>query len=199
MGENYSIQAENLMKMILKDFETDIKKYKIENITYSRIKSIKINIKNKTRRLTDICDIKLSDKIFKILVYNIEYIDLISQELDNIKLNHSINGQFLVIDTVYYSYNQIMNVIDEIYKFSTTTITKCSKAKLEPILRAKNGLENQFIDAITARETSKKSQNIYEKYNRIIYEKTLEKIKKILGDKNYKRFEKENIIYKSNL
>ena len=199
MGENYSIQAENLMKMILKNFETEIKKYKIENITNSQIKSIKININNKTRRLTDICDIKLTNKIFKLLVYNIEYIDLVSQELDNIELKYTRNGQFLIIGEVYYSYNQIMDVVDEISKFSTTTITKCSKAKLEPILRAKNGHENQFIEAITVRETSKKSQNIYEKYNRIIYEKTLEKIKKILGEKNYKRFEKENIIYKNSL
>ena len=39
-----------------------------------------------------------------------------------------------------------MKIIDDVEGFKNKTLTKCSKAKLEPILRAKNALENDFID-----------------------------------------------------
>ena len=41
-----------------------------------------------------------------------------------------------------------MKIIDDIEGFKNKTLTKCSKAKLEPILRAKNALENDFIDQV---------------------------------------------------
>ena len=73
------------------------------------------------------------------------------------------------------------------------TLTKCSKAKLEPILRAKNALENDFIDQVVSRETSNKCQEFYESAEKEISKITEKKIKSILGLENFERYLKEKV------
>ena len=53
----------------------------------------------------------------------------------------------------------------------------CSKAKLEPTLRARLALENDFIETKTANQTLKNCEIIYKKYQKIILEKTNNKLK----------------------
>ena len=82
---------------------------------------------------------------------------------------------------------------DDIEGFKNKTLTKCSKAKLEPILRAKNALENDFIDQVISRETSNKCQELYESTEKEILKITEKKIKFVLGSENYERYLKEKI------
>ena len=75
-----------------------------------------------------------------------------------------------------------MAVVDEIEKHQNKTLTRCSKAKLEPILRARNAVENDFIDQVISRQTSNRCQEFFEKAEKKIESLTQIKIKKILGD-----------------
>ena len=43
-----------------------------------------------------------------------------------------------------------MAIVDEIEKMKNKTLTKCSKAKSEPIIRARTALENQFSRTVRA-------------------------------------------------
>jgi len=86
-----------------------------------------------------------------------------------------------------------MTIVDSIEGFKNKTLTKCSKAKLEPILRAKNALENDFIDQIISRETSNKCQEFYESTEKKISKITEKKIKSILGLENFQRYLEEKI------
>ena len=54
-----------------------------------------------------------------------------------------------------------MAVVDEIEKHQNKTLTRCSKAKLEPILRARNAVENDFIDQVISRQTSNRCQEVF--------------------------------------
>ena len=91
------------------------------------------------------------------------------------------------------TFNQLMTIVDEIEKSKNKILTKCSKAKLEPILRAKNALENDFIHQIISRETSNKWQELYESSEKEIIKITEKKIKFLLGLKNYERYLKEKV------
>ena len=81
-----------------------------------------------------------------------------------------------------------MAVVDEIEKHQNKTLTRCSKAKLEPILRARNAVENDFIDQVISRQTSNRCQEFFEEAEKKIEGLTQTKIKKILGDDKYKKY-----------
>ena len=122
-----------------------------------------------------------------------EYNELIKTELDLIPLSYREEGQNIFVNKKTLTYNQLMKIIDDIEGFKNKTLTKCSKAKLEPILRAKNALENDFIDQVISRETSNKCQELYESTEKEILKITEKKIKFVLGSENYERYLKEMV------
>ena len=81
-----------------------------------------------------------------------------------------------------------MAIVDDIEKHQNKTLTKCSKAKLEPILRARNAVENDFIDQIISRQTSNKCQEFFEEAEKKIENLTQMKIKNLLGPNYYKKY-----------
>ena len=48
-------------------------------------------------------------------------------------------------------------------KIKNRTLTKCSKAKSEPVIRARTALENQFIEPAVSRETFDKCEVLQKK------------------------------------
>lgn len=196
MKENYSIQAENLMSQIIKDYTISVENFKVQNLVLKSIKNIKVKIADRTRNISDLVEIQYNDEIqkWKLTVYNKDYINKIVIQIDETDLSYYVEGQFIIIDKPTFTYNQLLELIEQIEKYTNKVLLNCSKAKLEPILRARNGVENQFIDNITAQFTSQRSQEIYEKYEVILQEKKLQKIKNILGIELFKKYKADNFL-----
>ena len=196
MKENYSIQAENLMSQIIKDYVISVGNFKVQNLVLKSIKSIKVKIADRTRNISDLSEIQYNDEIqkWRLTVYNKDYINKIVVQMDETDLSYYVEGQFIIIDKPTFTYNQLLELIEQIEKYTNKVLLNCSKAKLEPILRARNGVENQFIDNITAQFASQRSQEIYEKYEVILQEKKLQKIKNILGIELFKKYKKDNFL-----
>ena len=196
MKENYSIQAENLMSQIIKDYTISIGNFKVQNLVLKSIKSIKVKIADRTRNISDLSEIQYNDEIqkWRLTVYNKDYINKIVIQIDETDLSYYVEGQFIIIDKTTFTYNQLLELIEQIEKYTNKVLLNCSKAKLEPILRARNGVENQFIDNITAQFASQRSQEIYEKYEVILQEKKLQKIKNILGIELFKKYKADNFL-----
>jgi len=196
MKENYSIQAENLMSQIIKDYTISVENFKVQNLVLKSIKSIKVKIADRTRNISDLSEIQYNDEIqkWKLTVYNKDYINKIVIQIDETDLSYYVEGQFIIIDKPTFTYNQLLELIEQIEKYTNKVLLNCSKAKLEPILRARNGVENQFIDNITAQFASQRSQEIYEKYEVILQEKKLQKIKNILGIELFKKYKVDNFL-----
>ena len=196
MKENYSIQAENLMSQIIKDYTISVETFKVQNLVLKSIKSIKVKIADRTRNISDLVEIQYNDEIqkWKLTVYNKDYINKIVIQIDETDLSYYVEGQFIIIDKPTFTYNQLLELIEQIEKYTNKVLLNCSKAKLEPILRARNGVENQFIDNITAQFASQRSQEIYEKYEVILQEKKLQKIKNILGIELFKKYKADNFL-----
>ena len=47
-------------------------------------------------------------------------------------------------------------------KQKNKTLSKCSKAKMDPVIRSKHAVENEFIDLAIARKTSNNCQKMFE-------------------------------------
>ncbi len=193
--ENYSIQAKNLLDFLIQDYSESLKSFHQDNFYLHEIKKFRFNINNRIRKLLDIAEVKNNpkDSFYHIIVFNTEYNGIIKTELDLIPLTYKEEGQNIYVNKKKLTFNQLMTIVDNIEGFKNKTLTKCSKAKLEPILRAKNALENDFIDQIISRETSNKCQELYEFSEKEIIKITEKKIKFLLGSENYKRYLEEKV------
>ena len=60
-------------------------------------------------------------------------------------LNLKVKGQFIEVIQPEFSYNDLMTLVDEI-ETKNKLLSKCSKAKMDPVIRSKHALENDFID-----------------------------------------------------
>ena len=188
--ENYSIQAKNLIESIIDEYGNKLKNIHKDYITLHEVKKIRIQINKRYRNFSDIAEIKNDNhnSFFEIIVFNTDYIELVLIELDNLELSYTISGQFIKVSKPIYSFNQLMIVIDEIEKLKNKTISMCTKAKHEPIIRSKTALENQFIDPVISRQTSDNCQKIFHENEKKIEELTIKRIKEILGEKFFEKY-----------
>ena len=195
VDENYSIQAKNLLDNLVDEYKNLIKDIHKIDILLKQIKSIRVEVNNRTRWISEIANItkEVANKKVKILIYNDDYLSAIKDEVQQLQLKFEINGQFIEVFQPDFSYNDLMTLVDEIERKKNKTLSKCSKAKMDPVIRSKNAVENEFIDLAIARKTSNNCQKMFEDNEEIIRKLTFEKIKSILGHEYFKKFEKEGL------
>jgi len=193
--ENYSIQAKNLLDNLIDEYENVIREIHRIDILLKKVKSIRVNINNRTRWISEVANItkETANKKVRILIYNEDYVEPIKEELDLLDANYKITGQFIDVIQPDFNYNELMELVDDIDSKKNKILSKCSKAKMDPVIRSKNALENDFIEPSVARKTSDKCQIIFEDADNKIKKVTLEKIKSILGIELFKRYQKEII------
>ena len=153
--ENYSIQAKNLLESIVQDYESVLGSIHQDIFYLSEIKKIRLSINSRIRKITDLAEIKNDhqDSFFTIIVFNEDYYEILNEELQNLELDTKKEGQFIKVFKKELTYNQLMSIVDDIEKIKNKTLTKCSKAKSEPVIRARTALENEFIEPAISRET----------------------------------------------
>ena len=196
MDENYSIQAKNLLDNLVDEYKSTITSIHRIDIVVKQIKTIRIEVNNRSRWISEVSNLSkdTANKKVRILIYNEEYFRPIEKELESLELRFFKNGQFLEVIQPNFSYNQLMSLVDDIESKKNKIISKCTKAKMDPVIRSKHAVENEFIDHAIARKTSNNCQKMFEEYEAIIFEITLKKIKSILGHEHFKKFEKEGFL-----
>ena len=193
--ENYSIQAKNLLESIVQDFESVLSSIHQDSFYLSEIKKIRLSINSRIRKISDIAEIKNDhqDNFFTIIVFNEDYYELLNEELQNLELDTKKEGQFIKVFKKELTYNQLMSIVDDIEKIRNKTLTKCSKAKSEPIIRARTALENEFIEPAISRETFNQCEILQKKATDLIDLITQKRIKEILGKINFEKYINEKI------
>ena len=195
MDENYSVQAKNLLDNLVDEYKTTIQEIHKIDIILKQVKTIRVEVNKRTRWISEIANIskEVVNRKIKILIYNDEYSKPIIDELDLIGLNYNVNGQFIEVKQPEFKYNELMALVDEIKSKENKILSKCSKAKMDPVIRSKHALENDFINPAIARKTSDNCQKIFDENEDIIKDITLKKIKSILGHEYFKKFSDEEI------
>ena len=195
MAEQYSMQAENLMKSSVEEYKEIIKEVKATDANLTIIRNIRVNIQGKPRRLVDIADLKKTEDVHKLqlLVFNTDHIELLSEQLDENSFSYDIDGQFINITVPDPTYKQLMEVVDDINRKKNSAMSRLTKAKSEATTRARTAVENEFITQGVASAASRKCDEFYESYGNQITEMTMEKIKNILGPEYFKKYEEEEL------
>ena len=130
---------------------------------------------------------------FIIIVFNEDYYGILVDEFEKLELDTKRDGQFIKVFKKNLTFNQLMSIVDEIEKIKNRTLTKCSKAKSEPVVRARTALENQFIEPAVSRETFDKCEVLQKKATDLIDILTQKRIKEILGETFYEKYVSEKI------
>ncbi|PPR42262.1 MAG: Ribosome-recycling factor [Alphaproteobacteria bacterium MarineAlpha8_Bin1] len=195
MAEQYSIQAETLMKAAVEEYKEILLEIDASDANESVLKGIRINIQGKPRRLVDVGDLKKTEDKNKlqILVFNTDHIELITEKIDEVGFDYEIDGQFINIDVPDPSYKQLMEVVDNINRKKNSSMSRLTKAKSEATTRARTAVENEFITQGVATAASRKCDAFYEEHGGEIEELTTEKIKQILGAEFFEKYKTEEI------
>ena len=193
--ENYSIQAKNLLESIVQDYESNLKSIHKDIFYLNEIKKIRFTINSRIRKITDLVEIKNNqqDDFFTLIVFNEDYFEILNEELIKLELNTKRDGQFIKVFKKELTYNQLMSIVDDIEKIKNRTLTKCSKAKSEPVIRARTALENQFIEPAVSRETFNQCEILQKKAIDLIDLVTQKRIKEILGETYFEKYISEKI------
>ena len=195
MAEQYSVQAENLMKSAVEEYKDVIKDVKATDANLTIIRNLRINIQGKPRRLVDVADLKKTDDVHKLqlLVFNTDHIELLTEQLDENGFSYEVDGQFINITVPDPSYKQLMEVVDDLNRKKNSAMGRLTKAKSEATTRARTAVENEFISQGVASAASRKCDEYYENYGGQIAEMTMDKIKNILGPVHFEKYEKEEL------
>ena len=195
MAEQYSVQAENLMKSAVEEYKEVIKEVKATDANLTIIRNLRINIQGKPRRLVDVADLKKTDDVHKLqlLVFNTDHIELLTEQLDENGFSYEVDGQFINITVPDPSYKQLMEVVDDLNRKKNSAMGRLTKAKSEATTRARTAVENEFISQGVASAASRKCVEYYENYGGQIAEMTMDKIKNILGPVHFEKYEKEEL------
>jgi ribosome recycling factor len=195
MAEQYSVQAENLMKSAVEEYKEVIKDVKATDANLTIIRNLRISIQGKPRRLVDVADLKKTDDVHKLqlLVFNTDHIELLTEQLDENGFSYEVEGQFINITVPDPSYKQLMEVVDDLNRKKNSAMGRLTKAKSEATTRARTAVENEFISQGVASAASRKCDEYYENYGGEIAEMTMDKIKNILGPVHFEKYEKEEL------
>ena len=195
MAEQYSDQAENLMKAAVEDYSEIISEVKSTDANLTIIKNIRVNIQGKPRRLVDVADLKKTDDphLLQLLVFNTDHIEVLSEQLDEISFNYNVDGQFINIDVPDPSYKQLMEVVDDLNRKKNSAMGRLTKAKSEATTRARTAVENEFITQGVASAASRKCDEYYENYGGQINEMTMKKVKDVLGEEFFEKYKTEEL------
>tara|TARA_B100000212_G_scaffold60940_1_gene41262 strand:+ start:532 stop:1128 length:597 start_codon:yes stop_codon:yes gene_type:complete len=195
MAEQYSMQAENLMKSAVEEYKEIVKEVKATDANLTIIRNIRVSIQGKPRRLVDIADLKKTEDVHKIqlLVFNTDHIELLTEQIDELNFSYDVDGQFINITVPDPTYKQLMEVVDDLNRKKNSAMGKLTKAKSEATSRARTAVENEFITQGVASAASRKCDEYYQNYGDQISEMTLEKIKDILGPEFFEKYKKEEL------
>ena len=195
MAEQYSIQAETLMKAAVEDYEEELRSIKASDANETILKGIRINIQGKPRRLVDVADLKKTEGKNKcqLLVFNTDHIELLTDQIDEIGFTYDIDGQFINIDVPDPSYKQLMEVVDNLNRKKNSALSRLTKAKSEATTRARTAVENEFITQAVATAASKKCDVHYDENSETIETMTIEKTKSILGEEFFNKYKTEEL------
>ena len=195
MAEQYSVQAENLMKTAVEEYIDVLKDIKATDANLAVIRNIRISVSGKPRRLVDVADLRKTDDphLLELLVFNTEHIELIVEKIDETGFSNEVDGQFIRINVPDPSYKQLMEVVDDLNRKKNSAMGRLTKAKSEATSRARTAVENEFIAQGVASAASRKCEEYYENYGSQVNDLTMEKIKSILGPEYFEKYKTEEL------
>ena len=185
LDEGYSPEAIANMENALEEFIVSLLDIKPEDANIAVFRGLKLTIKGRLRRLSELGNVESPDDPMKIelMIYNKEQIE---QVLEFIKQNgfpakNDQGSQFIHIKVPKPSRMQLEELGDEVIRRTNSACTRLMKIKTNTGLRIRAAMEKEFIDQRISGIAIKKIDNSLERITKEMRIIGIMKRKAILG------------------
>ena len=146
--ESYSVEAEAKMQLTVENYGESLKPIGSEDANKNVFYGIRISVGGVRRRLVDLgqIDAPKGPHEIQIMVFNKEHIPIITDQLKEEGHKSSAEGQYIYIPVPAPSRMQLEDIADDVARRYKSALNQLTKVKNDSLQRAKNGLENEYID-----------------------------------------------------
>ena len=146
--ESYSVEAEAKMQLTVENYGESLKPIGSEDANKNGFYGIRISVGVVRRRLVDLgqIDAPKAPHEIQIMVFNKEHIPIITDQLKEEGHKSSAEGQYIYIPVPAPSRIQLEDIADDVARRYKSALNQLTKVKNDSLQRAKNGLENEYID-----------------------------------------------------
>ena len=185
LDEGYSPEAIANMENALEEFIVSLLDIKPEDANIAVFRGLKLTIKGRPRRLSELGNVESPDDPMKIelMIYNKEQIDLVLEFIKNngFPAKNEPGSQFIHIRVPKPSRMQLEELGDEVIRRTNSACTRLMKIKTNTGLRIRAAMEKEYIDQRISGVAVKKIDNALERITREMKIIGVMKRKLILG------------------
>ncbi len=185
LDEGYSPEAIANMENALEEFIVSLMEIKPEDANIAVFRGLKLTIKGRPRRLSELGNVESPDDPMKIelMIYNKEQIEQVLEFIKNngFPAKNEEGSQFIYIRVPKPSRMQLEELGDEVIRRTNSACTRLMKIKTNTGLRIRAAMEKEYIDQRISGFAVKKIDNALERITKEIKIVGVMKRKSILG------------------
>ena len=185
VDEGYSPEAIANMENALEEFIVSLLDIKPEDANIAVFRGLKLTIKGRPRRLSELGNVESPDDPMKIelMIYNKEQIEEIFEFIKNngFPAKNEHGSQFIHIRVPKPSRMQLEELGDEVIRRTNSACTRLMKIKTNTGLRIRAAMEKEYIDQRISGFAVKKIDNALERITKEMKIVGVMKRKSILG------------------
>ena len=185
LDEGYSPEAIANMENALEEFIVSLLDIKPEDANIAVFRGLKLTIKGRPRRLSELGNVESPDDPMKIelMIYNKEQIEEVCEFIKNngFPAKNEQGSQFIHIRVPKPSRMQLEELGDEVIRRTNSACTRLMKIKTNTGLRIRAAMEKEFIDQRISGFAIKKIDNALERITKEMKIVGVMKRKAILG------------------
>ena len=185
LDEGYSPEAIANMESALEEFIVSLLDIKPEDANIAVFRGLKLTIKGRPRRLSELGNVESPDDPMKIelMIYNKEQIEEVFEFIKNngFPAKNEQGSQFIHIRVPKPSRMQLEELGDEVIRRTNSACTRLMKIKTNTGLRIRAAMEKEYIDQRISGFAVKKIDNALERITKEMKIVGVMKRKSILG------------------
>ena len=185
LDEGYSPEAIANMENALEEFAISLSEIKPEDANIAVFRGLKLTIKGRPRRLSELGNVESPDDPMKIelMIYNKEQIEDVLEFVKNngFPAKNEQGSQFIHIRVPKPSRMQLEELGDEVIRRTNSASTRLMKIKTNTGLRIRAAMEKEYIDQRISGVAIKKIDNALERITKEMKIIGVIKRKAILG------------------
>jgi|TARA_A100001011_G_scaffold302858_1_gene316670 ribosome recycling factor len=184
--DSYSSEALQNMEEYMFSFGDTIKDIGSEDAFKNALFGMKVMVEKKPRRIADLGKVMIGTKprTLDVMPFAREHVELIAKEIkaNNLKnVKFDVQQQLITVTVPKPTLDDLQAMEDQVASMSRSAINSLVKIKGMTTARVKKAVENEFIDGVTASKSTKKVDDVFDKYVRLVKLHSIKKRQNILG------------------
>ena len=184
--DSYSSEALQNMQEYMFSFGETIRDIGSDDAFKNALFGMKVMIEKKPKRIADLAKVMVGvrPRTLDVMPFNREHVELIAKEIkanDLKNVRFDIQQQLITVTVPKPTLDDLQAMEDQVATISRSAISSLVKIKGMTTARVKKAVENQFIDGVTANRSTKKVEDVFDKYVKLVKLHSIKKRQKILG------------------